>query len=90
MLISADNENESHHHPRASSLSIYEEHGATEFLSTSSPDDDGLDHLTVTIGPAKDEISTSGPASGWSFWSDADPDDTCVNRRHDSFCLEFK
>jgi len=90
VLISAANENRSHHHPRETALNIYEEHGAIEFLSTSAPDADGLDHLTVTIGPTKDEITTSGPTTGFSFWSDADPSDTCPNGQHNDFCLEFK
>ena len=76
--------------PRATARSIYEKHGATEFLSTSAPDVDGLDHLTVTIGPAKKQIRPDGPTSGWSFWTEADPADTCANRRHGDFCLEFR
>jgi len=90
VLISAANENESHHHPRETALNIYEEHGAIEFLSTSASDADGLDHLTVTIGPTKDETTTSGPTTGFSFWSDAGPRDSCPNGQHNDFCLEFK
>ena len=85
VLISAGHKNKQFHHPRESALLAYQEHGAEEFYSTSA---DGRNHLTVTIGPARNQFAVTGASSGFTYWTDVDETGSCSGEEHGGFCLE--
>ena len=86
VLISAGFTNKQFHHPRETALRVYREFGAENFHSTSAQ---GTNHLTVIIGPGRDQITINEPGAGFTFWRDLDDDEACGTEIHAAFCLEF-
>ena len=89
VLISAGNTN-NHCHPRTGALQTYKKCGAQHFYSTSA---EGTNHLTVTIGPSKNQISVvDGARSAFSSWrkSDGKPcfSQECKTGRGRRYCDE--
>ena len=93
VLISAADTNKSHHHPRQVALDTYELFGATNLYSTSVP---GENHLTLTIGPSRNQFTVNGAQTGWTYWRDLrgnveeDTADACETEEHKHYCLETR
>ena len=85
VLISAGEENR-HEHPRWSALNTYKKFGAQHFYSTSAA---GENHLKVTIGPGKKQISVDSVKTEFSYWRKKERDKPCTNQenRQGNYCL---
>jgi competence protein ComEC len=85
-LISAGFENKQFHHPRLAAIAAYEEFGAKCFYSTSTKEGD---HITLKIGPNRDQYTIDGSDTGFSYWADLDEEEVCPNESHQGFCVEY-
>jgi len=85
-LLSAGHSNRQFHHPRRDAIRAYEEAGAEEVFSTSL---EGINHITVTIGPTWGQFTVTGASSGYTFWRNMDDDESCDGEVHNGYCLEI-
>ncbi len=89
VIVSVGFRNREQHHPRATALLAFQEHGAEAFYSTGVDDKTGNHNITLTIGPLRNEFTIEGADRGFTYWRDTDDDPTCRGEIHEGFCLEL-